>query len=85
MMISLDEISQLIRLQLGISQVNSEDQFQETLGAESIDLVNIVATIEERYDIEFEEEELAKMQSVGDLHRLAQQHLCDGESDGAGG
>lgn len=84
MMISLDEICRVVRLQLGVSQVNGEDRIQETLGAESIDLVNIAATIEERYEIEFEEEELAAMQTVADLHRLAQQHLSDGESDYAG-
>ena len=83
-MVSLNEICRLFRLQLGIKQVNGEDYIQETLGTESIDLVNIVATIEERYEIEFEEEALAKMRTVADLHRLTEQHLGEGKSDRAG-
>jgi len=82
--VSLDEICRLFRLQLGIKQVKGADHIQETLGAESIDLVNIVATIEEKYHVEFDEEELALLQTVADLHRLAQQHVNAGAA-GSGG
>jgi acyl carrier protein len=82
--VSLDEVCRLFRLQLGIKQVNGEDHIQETLGAESIDLVNVVATIEERYEIAFEEHELAHMQTVADLHRLTQAHLGRGEVGNGG-
>jgi len=75
MSIKLDEICRLIGLQLGKKRVRGEDLFLGDLGAESIDILNIVATIEEKYGIQFEEDELAKVDSVADLHRLTERKL----------
>lgn len=70
MTVSLDEICRLIGLQLGRKGVRGEDHIVGDLGAESIDILNIVATIEEKYRVVFEEEELARMERISDLHSL---------------
>ncbi len=68
---TIEEIQKLVALQLGKRRVAAGDRLVEDLGAESIDLVNLVATVEDRYDIEIAEEELAELRTVADVHELA--------------
>lgn len=68
---TLEEIQRLVALQLGKRRVAAGDRLVEDLGAESIDLVNLVATVEDRYGIEVAEEELAELRTVADVHELA--------------
>ena len=75
MVILLDDICNLVRLQLGLRQVQATDHLLENLGADSVDLVNIIATVEEKYQIEIDEAEMTGLQTVSDLHRLVQQHV----------
>jgi acyl carrier protein len=67
---SLDEIARLVSLQLGIRAVNGADRLVEDLGAESADLVNLVAAAEERYRVNLDETALARVHTVADLHAL---------------
>lgn len=70
MVITLDEICVLIGVQLGINGVRGQDLIQANLGADSVDLVNIAATAEEKYQIEISETELVSIKSAADLHQL---------------
>ncbi|MCP4419029.1 MAG: hypothetical protein GY805_20625 [Chloroflexi bacterium] len=81
MTITLDEICSLVRLQLGIRQVNGDDHLLENLDADSVDVVNIVATAEEKYQIEIDEAELTQLQTVSDLHQLIQQKDVNGNKN----
>ena len=67
---SLEEIARLVSLQLGIRSVNGSDRLVEDLGAESADLVNLVAAAEERYGVSLDETALARVHTVADLHAL---------------
>jgi acyl carrier protein len=64
-------VIQLVAAQLGISSVHESDRIVEDLGAESMDIVNIIAVVEERYAISFDEAELPDISTVGDLIALA--------------
>jgi acyl carrier protein len=78
MTVSLSEICDLVGLQLGIRDVQGSDLILEELGAVSIDVINVVATIEERYGIEIDEADLAEVRRVADLHELVLQlHPAD--------
>ncbi len=68
---TIEEIQRLVALQLGKRRVAAGDRLVEDLGAESIDLVNLVATVEDRYGIEVAEEELATLRTVADVFALA--------------
>ena len=50
--------------------VAADDRLVVDLGAESIDLVNLVAEVEERYAVVVDEEQLAHIHTVRDLHRV---------------
>jgi acyl carrier protein len=61
------ELRQLVARQLGRDDIRLDDRLIEDLGAESIDLVTIVAVVEETYRIGIEEERLPLLRTVRDL------------------
>ena len=70
MSITIDDICVLISVQLGLNGVKSQDLIQANLGADSVDMVNIAATAEEKYQIEISETDLVSIKTAADLHRL---------------
>ena len=72
---TLAEIARLVSLQLGARQVRGEDRLVEDLGAESADLVNLVATVEERFKVSLDETALAHVFTVAELHALVSQQF----------
>jgi acyl carrier protein len=68
-MVKIDDIVEMVSLQLGRRGVSAEHRILEDLGAESVDLVNIVARVEDRYAVTIEEEELPDIVTVADLYQ----------------
>ncbi len=64
------EIAQMVALQLGCKDVRSEDRLIEDLGASSVDVVNLIGALEDRYGIAIGEEDVAVLRSVADVHTL---------------
>jgi acyl carrier protein len=48
-------------------KVQMDVSFARDLAADSLDLVELIAAVEDKYDVELPEEELDKMKNVGDL------------------
>lgn len=71
----MDEIITLVSLQLGIRNVNAEDRIVEDLGAESADVANIIAAIEDRFRITIDEAEIADIRTVADLYELIESRV----------
>jgi len=53
-------------LKVDPSDIKPESRFSADLGAESIQSVELVATFEEEFDIEMDEDEALSVQTVGD-------------------
>jgi len=51
-------------------RVQMEVSFQRDLAADSLDLVELIAAIEDKYDVELPEEELEKMTVIADLWKF---------------
>jgi acyl carrier protein len=68
--ITMDELVEVVRVQLGATTVRPEHRFQEDLDAESADLLNIVAVTEDRWGITIGEEELIELTTVNALFEL---------------
>jgi len=79
MTIPLNEISKIIGLQLGIRRVNGSDHILHDLAAESIDIINIIATIEEKYDIFIDETTLSNVGTVAELHQLVEKLTAEND------
>lgn len=74
-LIKIEEIIDLVKVQLGVKQIKKESRIIEDLGAESADIVNIIASLEDKYRIKIKEEEIGDIQTVGDLSALVQEKL----------
>jgi len=61
------EVAELVALELGRDSVALGDHLVEDLGAESIDVLNIVTLLEDTFAIRIEEERLSSMRTVQDL------------------
>ncbi|MCI2058698.1 MAG: acyl carrier protein [Oscillibacter sp.] len=52
------------------SEITAETSFEEDLGADSVDLVELVMAMEEEFDVgEIQEDELTSLKTVGDAVR----------------
>jgi acyl carrier protein len=71
-----DKIKQIIVDELGVdeAEVTENARFIEDLGADSLDLVELVMRFEEEFDIETPDEDAEKIQSVRDAYAYVEQH-----------
>ena len=58
-------------------QVQMDKSFQRDLAADSLDLVELIAAIEDKYDVELPDEELEKMKVIGDLWKYLQEKSAE--------
>lgn len=66
----LEKVKEVISEQLGIEDTDSittETTFIDDLGADSLDIVELIMALEEEFDMEIPEEEAEKITSVGDV------------------
>ena len=66
---SFDKVKKLLCEQLNISEdkVTPETRIVEDLGADSLDMVEMLMTLEEEFGIEVPDEEAANLKQVSDL------------------
>ena len=69
-------VKQIIVEQLGVneSEVAPEAKFVDDLGADSLDLVELVMALEEEYNMEISDEDAEKIQTVGDAFTYSKSH-----------
>ena len=65
----LENMKDIIADQLGVSEdeVTLEASFKEDLDADSLDLFELVMALEEEYDVEIPSDDLAELNTVGDV------------------
>lgn len=63
----LEKIKALLAEELGVNadEITAETSFKEDLGADSLDLFELVTNLEEEYNIEIPAEQLQEMTTVG--------------------
>jgi acyl carrier protein len=74
---SIDKrVKEIIVEQLGVneSEVTPEAKFVDDLGADSLDLVELVMALEEEYNMEISDEDAEKILTVGDAIEYIQSH-----------
>ena len=65
----LEDITEVVVEQLSVSadEVKGDAKFVEDLGADSLDVVELVMALEEKFDIEIPDDEAEKIQTVADV------------------
>ena len=71
-----DKIKQIIVEQLGVdeAEVTANASFVDDLGADSLDIVELVMALEEAFDIEIPDEDAEKIRTVQDAVTYINQH-----------
>jgi acyl carrier protein len=64
-----DKVKEIIVEQLSVNaeQVTTSAKFIEDLGADSLDVVELVMAFEEQFGVEVPDEDAEKLQTVGDV------------------
>lgn len=64
-----DKIKELIVEQLGVDEdeVTAEANIQDDLGADSLDIVDLIQTIEDEYDLSIPDEAVEEIKTVNDI------------------
>ncbi|MGL2697054.1 acyl carrier protein [Helicobacter pylori] len=55
------------QLEIDVSQVTPEAEFVKDLGADSLDVVELIMALEEKFGIEIPDEQAEKIVNVGDV------------------
>ena len=72
-----DRIAEIIVEQLGVSreEISPDASFVEDLGADSLDIVELVMAMEEEFDVEIPEDEAARIERIRDAVAYLKQKL----------
>ncbi|MCL5290788.1 MAG: acyl carrier protein [Firmicutes bacterium] len=75
MMSLFDKVKSIIVEQLGVEaeDVKMESSFVDDLGADSLDIVELVMALEEEFDIEIPDEDAEKIRTVGEAVKYIQE------------
>jgi len=71
--LAFDDIRKLVEIQFGKRNIREDDRLVEDLGAESADIGNLVALVEEKFQIMIKEAEIARIFTPLDLYELIRQ------------
>ena len=74
-----ERIREIIVEQLGVSadEAVNEASFIDDLGADSLDIVELVMAIEEEFGIEVPDEDAERMQNIGDVISYVQEKTSE--------
>jgi acyl carrier protein len=72
-----NKVSEIIVEQLGASkeEIVPEASFIDDLGADSLDIVELVMAMEEEFDIEIPDEDAEKIQTIGDAFSYVKERV----------
>ncbi|MGN0613904.1 MAG: acyl carrier protein [Porcipelethomonas sp.] len=72
----LEKVKNIVADQLDVeeSAVTAEASITEDLGADSLDVVDLVMSIEEEFDIEIPDDAVENIKTVGDIVKYIESH-----------
>ena len=73
-----EKIKKIIVEQLGVAEasITLESSFIDDLGADSLDIVELIMALEEEFDIEIPDEDAEKVVSVQDVVDYVKDHVA---------
>ncbi|NLW52821.1 MAG: acyl carrier protein [Tissierellia bacterium] len=70
-----NKIIEIIKAELNVDEFELDENLVETYEIDSIGLLDFFMTIEEEFDIEFEDEELENLKTANDIIELVEKKL----------
>ncbi len=76
---TFDRVKAIVVEQLGVAEaeVTPEASFVEDLGADSLDVVELVMALEEEFDVEIPDEDAEKIVTVGEAVKYLEAHVSE--------
>jgi acyl carrier protein len=73
-----EKVKKMIIEQLGVAEgeVTEQAKFIDDLGADSLDIVELIMALEDEYGIEIPDEDAEKIVTVGDAIRYIEEHIA---------
>ena len=73
----LERIKEIVSENLGVdsAQITEGSSFKDDLGADSLDLFEMVMALEDEYEIEIPTEDLEQIATVGDVINYINEHI----------
>lgn len=73
-----DRLKKIIVEQLGVDEadVKPEASFVDDLNADSLDLVELIMSLEEEFGMEISDQEAEKIKTVGDAQEYIEEHVA---------
>ncbi len=71
----LDDVKEVVAEQLGVNadEIKEDSKFIEDLGADSLDVVELVMALEEKFDIEIPDESAESIATVNDAVKFIEE------------
>lgn len=71
----LEKIAEIVKEQLNTdTEITEDTSFKDDLGADSLDIFELVMALEEEYGIEIPSEDLENVNTVGDVMKYLRDH-----------
>lgn len=72
----LKKVKNIVSEQLGIDaeEITMESSFMDDLGADSLDIVELIMALETEFDLEIPDEDAEKISTVGDVVEYIKAH-----------
>ena len=73
-----DNVKKILCDQLALEEENvtKEEEVIEKLSADSLDIVDLVMTLEEEFDTEIPDEDIENLKTVGDIVKYIEDHAA---------
>lgn len=71
-----ENVKRIINEQLGINEdeISMDSNFLEDLGADSLELIDLIMALESEFDLEVPEEDIEEIETVGDVVSYIKEH-----------
>ena len=72
----LEKVTEILcdQLEVDAEKVTMEASITDDLGADSLDVVDLVMSLEEEFDVEIPDEEVENIKTVGDIVKYIEDH-----------
>jgi len=64
----MKKVEKLIAEHFGLGKIHESDLLQEDLGGDALDVIELIMTLEEEFNIEISDEEAEDMRTVQDVY-----------------